>query len=107
MPNTIKGFISTYDRDLHFDDHGAEFAPPFASAEEYEAAAIAFLAKPIAGSIIDGLRIKDGHTIRYDSSTNEFAICDMDGAVATYFKPNPAIHKQGDNLSYVRRRLSQ
>jgi pyocin large subunit-like protein len=107
VPNNIRGFISKYDRDLHFDLHGAEFTPPFGSAEEYEAAAIDFLKKPLAGTIAEGMRVKDGHIVRYDSATNEFAIRDTGGNVTTYFKPNPAIHGQSDNHAYFRRRVSE
>lgn len=107
MPTNVTGFISDYDRNVHFDLHGAEFSPSFDSPEEYEAAAVAFLQKPVAGTINEGVRLRDGHFIRWDSGTNEFAICDPAGAVMTYFKPDPTIHKQGDNLAYFRRRLQQ
>jgi len=109
VPSSVKGFITKYDRDHHFQLHNAEFTPPFASAEEYEAAAIVFLEKPLTGTIMEGMRIQDGHIIRYDSTTNEFAICDSDtgGFVTTYFKPDPAIHGQSNNIAYFRRRVSQ
>lgn len=107
MPKNVRGFVSKYDRDTHFDAHNAEFVPPFPSAEEYEAAAIAFLNRPVTGTIKGALRVKDGHVARYDTATNELAMCDATGAVTTYFKPDPAIHKQGDNLTYFRRRVLQ
>lgn len=107
MPKQIQGFISEYDLKGHFEAHGGEFNPPFQSASEYQAAAIAFLQKPVAGTIKQGLRVRDGATIRFDSATDEFAICNASGEVTTYFKANPAVHKQGDNDSYFRRRVSQ
>ena len=107
MPKSINGFVTKFDRDLHFDSHASEFSPPFASEEEYEAAAIAFLEKHLAAGMMEGLRIRDGATIRYDPGINEFAICDDSGAVTTYFKPDPAIHKQGDNVAYFRSRLER
>ena len=104
---SIQGFISDYDRKVHFDAHGAEFAPPFASETEYEAAAIAFMSKPGGATIDEALRIKDRAVIRWDTSTDEFGICDFSGHVTTYFIADPARHKQGDNLAYFRRRIAQ
>lgn len=105
MPTVVR-FISVWDRDQHFEDHGHEFSPVFASSQEYEAAAIEFLSGPLVGSMMESLR-QDGATVRYNPATNELAICDVDGYVRTYFKPNPAIHKLADNLTYFRRRCSQ
>ena len=51
--------------------------------------------------------MRDGQIIRYDIRTNEFAICDSASAVTTYFKPDPAVHKQSDNVAYFRSRLRQ
>jgi filamentous hemagglutinin len=103
VPKTAKGFISKWDRDQHFEDHRSEFGGTFATADEYEVAATTFFNAPVAGNMMEGLR-PDGWTIRFDSGTNEFAICDTDGYLRTYFKPDPAVHGLADNITYFRRR---
>jgi filamentous hemagglutinin len=105
VPKAVR-FISAWDRSQHFEDHGHEFNPVFASAEEYESAAVNFLGVPLVGTMMECLR-QDGAIIRYDPTSNELAICDVDGYVRTYFKPDPAIHKLADNITYFRRRCSQ
>lgn len=79
----------------------------FASEADYEAAAVAFMSKPAGGTMNEGVRVRDGHIIRFDSATNEFGICDLSGFITTYFIPHPAVHKLGDNLTYFRSRLAQ
>ena len=103
MPTIVKGFISKWDRDQHFEDHGHDFGG-LTSADEYEAAAVAFFNKPLAGGMMEGVRLADGWIIRFDSNTDEFAICDVDGYLRTYFKPDPAIHGLPNNTEYFRRR---
>jgi filamentous hemagglutinin len=103
VPNVVIGFISKWDRDQHFEDHRDEFGGALANAEEYEAAAKAFFNAPLAGGMMEGLRA-DGWMIRFNSDTNEFAICDTDGYLRTYYKPDPALHGLGDNITYFRRR---
>jgi filamentous hemagglutinin len=100
VPTSVYGFIDNMERDNHFQLHGNEFNPMFASAAEYEAAAIAFLTGPLAGSM-ECVR-RNGDTIRFDPATDEFAICDRDGVLKTYYKPSPSIHKQKDNTTYFR-----
>jgi pyocin large subunit-like protein len=45
---------------------------------------------------------RNGDTIRYNPPTNEFAICDRDGVLRTYYKPDRAIHKQKDHITYFK-----
>ena len=101
MPTAVYGFISRVERDDHFQVHELEFDPPFASAADYEAAGIAFLTGTVTAIIMECVR-RSGDTIRYNPSTNEFAICDRDGVLRTYYKPDPIIHKQKDNITYFR-----
>ncbi len=93
--------MSGRDRSDHFQSHGGDFNPPFTSAEDYEAAGIAFLTTALTGNMKEGLR-RNGDVIRFDSSTDEFAICDRNGVLKTYYKPDPKIHKQKDNTAYFR-----
>ena len=101
MPAFVQGFLARIDRDDHFQNHVGEFDPPFGSAEEYEKAAIAFLTAPLTGAIMEGVR-RNGDIVRYDTGSNEFAICDRDGILLTYYKPDPAIHRERDNITYFR-----
>jgi hypothetical protein len=107
VPRVIYGFISEWDRLQHFNDHRGEFGGAFPTPGEYEAGAIAFLNRPIAGAILESPRVKDGWTLRIDLETDEFAICDTTGGLRTYYKPNPFVHGKGDNLRYFRKRCSQ
>jgi filamentous hemagglutinin len=104
VPRTVYGFMTKLDRDDHFQCHNPEFDPSFASAEDYEAAGIAFLTGPLTGTMMEGMR-RNGDIIRFDSATDEFAICDRNGVLKTYYKPTPAIHKQRDNIVYFRGQL--
>jgi len=100
VPTSVYGFIGNVERENHFQLHGSEFKPRFASAADYETAAIAFLAGPLAGRM-ECVR-RNGDTIRFDPVTNEFAICDRDSVLKTYYRPNPAIHHQKDNTAYFK-----
>jgi hypothetical protein len=107
VPTNVYGFIAEWDRLQHFSDHCDEFGGVFATPEEYEAGALAFLTRPVIDSMLESLRAKDGWTLRIDLNTDEFAICDTTGGLRTYYKPNPFRHGKGDNLRYFRRRCSQ
>jgi filamentous hemagglutinin len=100
VPTSLYGFIDNVERENHFQLHGSEFNPVFGSAVDYEAAAIAFLSTPLAGRM-ECVR-RNGDTIRFDDATDEFAICDRDGILKTYYKPDPAIHRQKDNTAYFK-----
>ena len=50
---------------------------------------------------MEGVR-RNGDIVRYDTGSNEFAICDRDGILLTYYKPDPAIHRERDNITYFR-----
>lgn len=101
VPTIVIGFITKVDRDDHFQSHNPEFKPPFASAADYEAAGVAFLSGALTGNMMECVR-RNGDIVRYDRATSEFAICDSYGALRTYYKPDPAVHKQKDNVSYFR-----
>jgi len=101
VPTAVYGFISRVEREDHFQVHELDFNPPFASAGEYEAGGIAFLTATATNTIMECMR-RNGDTIRYDLSTNEFAICDRDGVLRTYYKPDPSIHRQKDNIAYFK-----
>jgi filamentous hemagglutinin len=101
VPGNVQGFLTSFDRDDHFQNHEFEFLPPFATAQEYESAGIAFLTAPLGGAIMEGVR-QNGDIVRYDSQSNEFAICDRSGILLTYFKPNPAVHRERDNIAYFK-----
>lgn len=101
MPTNVRGFMDALEKDNHFLNHANDFDPPFGSADDYEAAAIAFLTGPLRTTMIECVR-RSGDVIRYDTTTNEFAICDQDGFLKTYYRPDPAIHKQVSNLAYFR-----
>jgi hypothetical protein len=77
MPISVYGFMDQEEKDNHFLDHNHEFEPEFASAEEYEAAAIAFLSCPLSATMLECVRL-NGDRIRFNQTTDEFAICARD-----------------------------
>ena len=103
----IYGFITEWERLQHFSDHCDEFGGAFRTPEEYQAGAIAFLSRPLVGSMLESRRAKDGWILRINLETDEFAICDDSGGLRTYYKPNPFLHGKGDNLRYFQRRCAQ
>ena len=98
---TIHGFIDNLEKQNHFQDHEMEFNPPFPSADAYETRAVAFLAGPMTGTMEECTR-RNGDVIRYDTATNEFAICNRDGILRTYYRPDPVWHRKASNLTYFR-----
>ena len=102
MPAIVNGFLTRLDREDHFQNHQHEFDPPFTTVEEYETAAMAFLTTPSTSAIMEGVR-RNGDIVRYDPLSNEFAICDRDGTILTYFKPTPVVHRERDNVTYFRK----
>ncbi len=101
MSTLVYGFMDPEEKDNHFLDHNREFEPEFASADEYEAAAIAFLTCPLSDSMRQCVR-RNGDRIRFDQKTAEFAICARDGRLKTYYKPDVYWHRQESNLVYFR-----
>jgi pyocin large subunit-like protein len=101
MPTVVYGFMDPEEKDNHFLDHNREFEPEFTSAEEYEAAAIAFLTCPLSDMVHECVR-RNGDRIRFDQATDEFAICDRDGRLKTYYKPDTYWHRQESNLIYFK-----
>lgn len=69
----------------HWEKHGREF-PEFHTAQEYEAAALAFVTKPPSGTLT---KTNDrGDTLYYDPATNTFAVKDGQGEPRTFFRPD-------------------
>lgn len=85
MPPT-RGFESYADLANHFYRHvtrAREF--DFRDEEEYEAAAMRFISRPLDVNTEEYLR-RDGRTIRFDRATNEICFLDADGFIGTYFR---------------------
>ncbi len=102
VPFTVRDFADELKRADHFKRHGGEFDPAFASAEDYEAAAVAFLTAPLIGRIMECER-RNGQVRRFNPDTDELAICDRNGVLKTYFRPDPNRHKQKDNVTYFKK----
>ena len=83
----------------HFENHWDEFGA--ANPESYEAMAVAFMTRPLAPPIFQCVRA-NGMICRYDSFSEESAVLYPWGYLATYFKPDPAIHGYPTNLQYFR-----
>ena len=69
-------------REEHFEKHGIEMG--FASAKEYEKAAVAVVSDSRA---FHKLEKEDGDDVYYLKDTNEFVIVSTDGYIRTYFYP--------------------
>ena len=81
-----------------FQKHGADFK--VTTALEYEQMADKFLGGPKSRTARQRVRAKDGHILRFDINTDEFGILAPSGEIMTYYKPDPAIHRQANNLVY-------
>ena len=66
----------------HFEKYGIEMG--FASAKEYEKAAVAVVSDSRA---LHKLEKEDGDDVYYLKDTNEFVIVSTDGYIRTYFYP--------------------
>jgi uncharacterized protein RhaS with RHS repeats len=97
-------FASAALRTNHFIKHGAKFGSKTAAA--YERSASSFLAGKPPSGVMQGIR-SNGDVVRYNPKTNEFAVKTKNGDIRTYFKPDPAIHKQKTNLDYYRQEVSK
>ncbi len=74
-----------------------------ATEEEYELLADTFLGAPLEQGAIECTRVSNGDIIRYNRMTDEFGVCSADGFIKTYFKPDPAFHRQPTNPDYFRK----
>jgi pyocin large subunit-like protein len=99
MRRAVHGFKGREQKEDHFWNHNREFEPEFASPDAYESAAIEFLSRELGNTILECVR-RNGDVIRFDTRSNEFAICDRDGYLKTYYKPDIYWHRQASNLIY-------
>jgi pyocin large subunit-like protein len=99
VPTVVGGFTDAEEKENHFLDHWREFNPRFVSADAYEAAAVQFLTKTRTTTILECVR-RNGDIIRFDQTSDEFAICSHDGILKTYYKPTPLWHQRNSNLLY-------
>jgi len=99
VPGTVYGFIDRFERENHFQDHEVEFGGQFRTATDYESAAIAFLTVPMTDTMLECVR-RNGDVLRYDTATNTLAICNRDGILKTFYRPDPKYHLERDNLAY-------
>jgi pyocin large subunit-like protein len=97
----INGFVDAYEKGSHFRKHRNEFGGLYATADDYENAAIAFFVCVKSKTMVDCTR-KGGDYILYDKSTNTMAICRRDGTLRTFFKPDKMRHRKKDNMRYFR-----
>jgi hypothetical protein len=97
----IRGFESVAGRADHFQRHvirQREFV--CANEEEYEAAAMAFMNKPVDGvTIKEHLRARDNTTVRVDVTTNEFCYVHDATYIGSYY-----IARTADIEAYFQRR---
>jgi filamentous hemagglutinin len=99
LPRQVYGFKGAMQLLQHFGDHGSDFN--CADKYEYEGLAVAFASKPLTARILELARASgNGHVVRFDQDTDEFAVVDRNGYVLTYYNPNPAIHGKATNLDY-------
>ncbi|MGH9892377.1 MAG: hypothetical protein ACREA0_10410 [bacterium] len=96
MPFT-KGFETPEDLTDHFIRH-----PEFGVATELEYLELAdtFLGGPLDPVTTRQCMRSNGDLLRYNEATEEFGVLRRDGIIKTYFRPDPAEHSQGSNLTY-------
>ena len=70
----------------HFEKHGRDMG--FASAKEYEEAAVRVPNNPAA---LHKTEKEDGDDVYYIEATNEFVVVSTDGYIRTYFLPDSGI----------------
>ena len=83
----VNGFATRNELLDHFDKHVVqrrEFS--FANADEYEAAAIEFMSRPIEADTEERTRVRDNAIIRFNKVTNEIGILHADGYLGSYFR---------------------
>jgi pyocin large subunit-like protein len=72
--------------DEHFEKHGRNMG--FASADDYQLAAVLVLNNPKS---LHKYEKDDGDDVYYLETSNEIVIVSRDGYIRTYFKPNNGI----------------
>lgn len=94
-------FETPADRQEHYDKHQREF-PLGMTVEEYETKAEEFMNQALTPILVECIRKRDGCRARLSLVTDEFAVMDPSGNIATYFIANTAIHGKASNLEYHR-----
>jgi len=77
--------------------HGRDFGTHTPTA--YERQAADFLQGKKPAGVLEKIR-PDGSVVRFNPATDEFGIIGPNGALVTYYKPNPAVHGLPTNLDY-------
>lgn len=83
----VYGFATRDELLDHFDKHviqRREFS--FATEDEYEAAAIEFMTRPLDSDTEERTRLRDSAVIRLNRRTNEIGIVHADGYIGSYFR---------------------
>lgn len=96
VPGGNWGDPSTLDK--HFADHGADFGA--VDASDYSQKATDFLNSAESAGRPTKINDVDGVTRVYDPDTNTFGSYNANGTTKTFFKPDPAIHKEPTNMDY-------
>jgi pyocin large subunit-like protein len=81
------GFVSSTSLMEHFYTHGAELGA--SDEHEYVQMAIEFLEGPIEWTETQECTRSDGDIIRFDPTTDLFAVVRPNGTIRTLFKPMP------------------
>ena len=105
-PPILRGFRSWRATENHFGCHASRLTDlagkSIYTSREYERSA-----KDFAWGIgLDSCRQcknRDGETVRFDTSTEEFAVISCDGFIKTYFIPDPYEHRAASNRAYFER----
>ena len=92
------GFDNSIALTKHFGDHGLEFSAT--DGQQYLMLADHFCGvSPVPPGVRECVR-RSGDVVRYNPSTEEFAVLSASRFIRTYFKPDPARHGAGTNLQY-------
>ena len=94
---SVLGFASEAELDDHFFRHRREFH--FTDKEEYQAAAIEFLSRPLNSFTVETLRTRDDTIIRYNKVSKELAYLHSDGHIGSYY-----IVQNMDGFAYYQRK---
>ncbi|MFA7238004.1 MAG: RHS repeat-associated core domain-containing protein [Phycisphaeraceae bacterium] len=100
-PTAVKGtgakFADNAKLDDHFQRHGADFGAK--TAAEYQGKADTFLTGSRGQGVLEKVR-PNGDVIRYNPATEEFGVVSKNGAIRTYYRPDPKVHGKPSNLDY-------
>jgi len=82
-------FANTQERHFHFENHGDEFG--LTDDGDYQAEARDFLNadRTIHTDIQECVRNKNGDVVRFNATTDQFAVMSVDGTIKSYYKPMP------------------